>query len=150
MRPGSERKSPHWQKPVRAFWYARHGRYLGGERPLRTLVRRTASGRQLRKCERAWEGSRKQSLDLMNKNCVERHGAPGKLAKDSEALRGPKRLDVNAARLRRKKSHLIRGDLTNLRVSQESAEAIVVDGVTPIRGGQRKLSTGRRAERLRS
>jgi hypothetical protein len=36
----------------------------------------------------------------MNKNCVERHGALGKLAKDSVAPKVPKRLDVNAARLR--------------------------------------------------
>jgi hypothetical protein len=33
---------------------------------------------------------------------------------------------------------------------QKSAEAIVVDGVTNIQGGQGNLATGRRAERLRS
>jgi hypothetical protein len=52
-----------------------------------------------------------QALDLMDRNRVERHGAPGKLARDSEAQEGSKRLDVNAAGVRRKSSHLIRGDL---------------------------------------
>ena len=29
-----------------------------------------------------------QTLDLMDKNCVKRHGMPGKLAQDSEAQEG--------------------------------------------------------------
>jgi hypothetical protein len=53
-----------------------------------------------------------QNLDLMDKNRVKRHGAPGKLARDSKAQRGSKWLDVNAARVRGKLSHLIRGDLS--------------------------------------
>jgi len=53
-----------------------------------------------------------QNLDLMNKNRVRRHGAPGELARDSEAQRGSKRLDVDAAGVRGKTSHLIRGDLS--------------------------------------
>ena len=53
-----------------------------------------------------------QNLDLMNKNRVERHGAPGELARDSKAQRGSKRLDVNAAGIRGKLWHLIRGDLS--------------------------------------
>ena len=52
-----------------------------------------------------------QNLDLMNKNCVRRRGAPGELARDSEVLKGSKRLYVNAARIRGKLSYLIRGDL---------------------------------------
>ena len=52
-----------------------------------------------------------QNLDLMNKNCVERHGMPDKLAKDSKVQKGSKQSHVNAARVRRKLSHLIRGDL---------------------------------------
>jgi hypothetical protein len=47
----------------------------------------------------------------MNKNHVERHGAPGELAADSKAQVGSKRLDVNAAGIRGKSSDLIRGDL---------------------------------------
>ena len=53
-----------------------------------------------------------QNLDLMNKNRVTRQGAPGELARDSEAQRGSKRLDVDAAGVRGKTSHLIRGDLS--------------------------------------
>jgi len=52
-----------------------------------------------------------QNLDLMDKNRVKRHRAPGKLARDSEAQRESKRLDVNAAGIRGKLRHLIRGDL---------------------------------------
>jgi hypothetical protein len=47
----------------------------------------------------------------MDKNRVERHGAPGKLATDSETQAGSKRHYVNVAGVRRKSSHLIRGDL---------------------------------------
>ena len=91
-----------------------------------------------------------QSLDSMNKNCVGRRGAPGKLASDSEGLEGSKRLYVNAARIRGKLSCLIRGDLSILRERQRSAEAIVVGGITTTRGGQGNLTTGRRAERFGS
>ena len=38
-----------------------------------------------------------QIMDLMDKNRVKRHGAPGELARGSEAQAGSKRLDVNAA-----------------------------------------------------
>jgi len=83
----------------------------------------------------------------MDKNCVKRRRARDKLARDSEVRKGSKWLAVNAARVRGKLSHLIRGDL--LREEQRSAEAIVVDGVTTIQGDQGNLVTGRRAERLR-
>ena len=52
-----------------------------------------------------------QTPDLMNKNRVARHGARGKLASDSDAQKGPERLDVDAAGLGGKISNLIRGDL---------------------------------------
>ena len=74
---------------------------------------------------------------------------PGKLATDSKAHKGLKRHHVNVAGLEGKLSHLIRGGLALLK-RQKSAEAIVVDGVTTIRGGQGNLTTGRRAERDRS
>lgn len=71
----------------------------------------------------------------MNKNFVKRHEVRGKLAKDGEAQREPKQPRVNGARVRGKVSHLIRGDLFFLK-GQESAEAVVVDGVTTIQGGR--------------
>jgi hypothetical protein len=64
--------------------------------------------------------------------------------------KGSKRPYVNAARVRGKLAHLIRGGLSFLRGGQKSAEAIVVGGVTSTHGGQGNLTTGRRAERLRS
>ena len=79
-----------------------------------------------------------QNLDLMNKNCVKRHGMPDKLAKDSEVQKGSKQSHVNAARVRGKLAHLIRGDLS--KEGQKSAEAIVV-------GGRGNPPTRRRAER---
>ena len=96
------------------------------------------------------EEAGEQNLDSMDKNCVRRRGALGELAADSEAQKGSKRLYVNAARVRGKLSYLIRGGLSFLRGGQKSAEAIVVGGVTSIRGGQGNLTTGRRAERLGS
>ncbi len=60
-----------------------------------------------------------QALDLMDKNRVERHGAPGELARGSEAQRGSKRLYVNAAGVRGKSWHLIRGDLSKEDRSQQ-------------------------------
>ena len=57
----------------------------------------------------------------MNKNRVERHRAVGKLAKDSEAQRGSKRLYVNAARVRRKLSHLNRGGLSSKKGAEVSS-----------------------------
>ena len=96
------------------------------------------------------EEAGEQTLDLTDRNCVRRRGALGELAEDSEAQRGPKRPHVDAARVRGKLSHLIRGDLSHLREGQESAEAIVVGGVATTQGGQGNLTTGRRAERLRS
>ncbi len=58
------------------------------------------------------EEAGEQNLDLMDKNRVKRHGALGKLARDSEAQKGSKRLDVNAAGVRGKSWHLIRGGLS--------------------------------------
>jgi len=46
----------------------------------------------------------------MEENCVSRRGAPGELPRDGEALKGLKRLYVNAARIRGKLSYLIRGE----------------------------------------
>ena len=96
------------------------------------------------------EEAGEQNLDLTDRNWVGRRGARGELAADSEARKGPKRPRVNAARVRGKLSHLIRGGLSHLRERQKSAEAIVVGGVTTTQGGQGNLTTGRRAERLRS
>jgi hypothetical protein len=70
----------------------------------------------------------------MDKNFVKRQWMRGKLAIDGEAQREPKQSTVNGARVRGKVSHLIRGDLLFLK-GQESAAAIVVDGVTTIQGG---------------
>ena len=81
----------------------------------------------------------------MNKNRVERHGVPGKLAKDSKARAGSKQLYVNAARVRGKVLHLNRGG--PLDGGQKSAVAIVVGGVTTIQGGRGSSSTERRAKR---
>ena len=75
-----------------------------------------------------------QTLDLMNKNRVARQPVRGKLAKGSDARRGPKRLAVNAAGLRGKLSNLIRGGLRFF--LQKSAEAVVADGVTTIQGAR--------------
>jgi len=52
-----------------------------------------------------------QNLDSMNKNRVERHGMTDKLAQDSKVRKGSKQSHVNAARVRGKLPHLIRGDL---------------------------------------
>ena len=87
------------------------------------------------------EEAGEQNLDLMNKNCVERHRMRDELAQDSKVQRGSKQSDVNVARVRGKLSHLIRGGLS--KEGQKSAEAIVV-------GGRGNPSTGRRAERKRS
>ena len=59
-----------------------------------------------------------QNLDSMNKNRVERHGMRDELARGSEVQRGPKQSDVNAARVRGKLSHLIRGGLSKDRSQQ--------------------------------
>jgi hypothetical protein len=71
----------------------------------------------------------------MDKNYVKRHWVRGKLAKDSKAQEEPKQPGVHGARIRGKVSYLIRGDLFFLK-KQESAEAIVVGGVTTIQGGR--------------
>ena len=52
-----------------------------------------------------------QNLDSMNKNRVERHGMTDKLAQDSKVRKGSKQSHVNAARVRGKLPHLIRGGL---------------------------------------
>ncbi len=52
-----------------------------------------------------------KALDSMNKNRVERLGVTDKLAKDSKVQEGSKQSHVNAARVRGKLPHLIRGDL---------------------------------------
>ncbi len=80
------------------------------------------------------EEAGEQNLDSMNKNRVERHGMPDKLATDSEVQRGSEQSHVNAARARGKKPHLIRGGLTP-REGQKSAEAVVVGGVKTTQGG---------------
>ncbi len=61
--------------------------------------------------ERGEEAGR-QNLDWMDKNCVERHGVPDELARDSKVQKGSKQPNVNAARVRGKISHLIRGGLS--------------------------------------
>jgi hypothetical protein len=81
----------------------------------------------------------------MNKNHVERHEMPDKLAIDSKVQRGSKQSHVNVARVRGKKPHLIRGGLSE--GGQKSAAAIVVGGVTTTQGGRGKSSTGRRVKR---
>jgi len=48
----------------------------------------------------------------MDKNCVKRRGVRDELARDSEVQKGSKQLCVNAARVRGKQSHLIRGGLS--------------------------------------
>jgi hypothetical protein len=65
------------------------------------------------------EEAGEQNLDLMDKNRVQRHGALGKLAKGSKAQTGSKRLDVDAAGVRGKSWHLIRGDLPKAGRSQQ-------------------------------
>ena len=67
-----------------------------------------------------------QNLDSMNKNHVERHEMRDKLAIDSKVQRGSKQSDVNEARVRGKKPHLIRGGLSE--GGQKSAAAVVVGG----------------------
>ena len=72
---------------------------------------------------------------MMDKNHVKRHGMPGELAKDSEALKGSKQFHVNEARNRGKSPYLIWGGLLVVFLNeQKSAEAVVVDGVTTIQG----------------
>ena len=88
-----------------------------------------------------------QNADLTNRNHVARHGVRGKLATDSKAQTGLKQRHVNVAGIAGKLSYLIRGGLTPVFLSQKSAEAVVVDGVTTIQGDWRKPVTGRRAER---
>ena len=70
----------------------------------------------------------------MNKNHVERHGKPDKLARDSKVQSGSKQSHVNVARVRGKIPNLIRGGL--LEGGQKSAAAIVVGGVTTTQGGR--------------
>ena len=70
---------------------------------------------------------------------------PDELARDSEVPKGSKQPDVNAARVRGKRSYLIRGDLS-LSGGQKSAEAVIVAGVTTSRGGQGNLATGRSSD----
>ena len=58
------------------------------------------------------EEAGEQNLDWMDKNCVKRRGVRDELATDSEVQKGSKQLCVNAARIRGKQSHLIRGGLS--------------------------------------
>jgi hypothetical protein len=84
----------------------------------------------------------------MKKNCVERQKVRDKLATDSEVQKGSKQPYVNAARIRGRLSNLIRGGLpVFFWCGQKSAEAVVVDGITTIRGDWGNPVTGRRAER---
>jgi hypothetical protein len=64
------------------------------------------------------EEAGEQNLDWMDKNCVKRRGARDELATGSKVRKGSKRLYVNAARVRGKQSHLIRGDLLIMSRSQ--------------------------------
>ena len=57
------------------------------------------------------EEAGEQNLDSMNKNRVGRHGMGDELAQDSEVQRGSKQSHVNAAGVRGKIPHLIRGGL---------------------------------------
>jgi hypothetical protein len=98
--------------------YARHGRYLGSERLLWALTRRTTSERQLRERERAWGGSLEANPGLDEQELRTRHKRRGKLARDSKAQKGSKRTCVNAARVRGKRPYLIRGGL----LSEKGAE----------------------------
>ena len=61
-----------------------------------------------------------------------------------KSKKGSEQLNVNAARVRGKRSHLIRGGLS-LSGGKKSAGAIEVDGVTTTQGGKGNLATGRRA-----
>lgn len=70
FRAFTKNEVPLGSRPAGLLLCARHGRYLGSERLLWAMTRRTTSERQLRECERAWGGSLEQSLDLMEKNCV--------------------------------------------------------------------------------
>jgi len=54
-----------------------------------------------------------QNLDSMDKNNVERHKMPGKLARDSKALKESKQSYVYIARFRGKRSYLIWGGLSS-------------------------------------
>jgi len=84
------------------------------------------------------EEAGEQNSDLTDRNHVKRQGVRGKLAQDSKAQKGLKWHFVNVAGIEGKLSNLIRGGLMFeffLFEYQKSAEAIVVDGVTPIQGG---------------
>ncbi len=93
------------------------------------------------------EEAGEQNLDWMNKNYVKRHRVRDELAQDGKVQKGSKQPYVNAARVRGRISYLIRGGLS-LSGGQKSAEAVIVDGLTTIQGGQGNLATGRRAKRL--
>jgi hypothetical protein len=77
----------------------------------------------------------------MDKNCVKRREVPGKLARDSNALRGSKQLHVNAAGVEGKLSTKLVSPLSGEVCSQgqKSAEAIVVGE------GKKTLTKGRTA-----
>lgn len=78
----------------------------------------------------------------MDKNCVRGRGSWVSWRRTAKPER-VKATCVHAARVRGKIPHLIRGDLPNteaMKWEQESAEAVVVDGVTTIWGtGENQL-----------
>ena len=65
------------------------------------------------------EEAGEQTLALIDKNRVKRHGAAGELARGIKAQRVSKRLDVNAAGFRGKSWRLIRGGLSKEDRSQQ-------------------------------
>jgi hypothetical protein len=85
----------------------------------------------------------------MDKNCVKRRGAPDELASDSKVPKGSKRLYVNAARVRGKRSHLIRGGLRRVLKGTERLERSSDRGVEVSRGRSSRWSNDhpRRAEK---
>ena len=89
--------------------------------------------------ERGEEAGR-QNLDWMDKNCVERHGVPDELARDSKVQKGSKQPYVNAARVRGKQSHLIRGGLRRVLKGTERLERSSDRGAEVSRGRSSRWS----------
>ena len=80
------------------------------------------------------EEAGEQNLDWMDKNCVKRRGVRDELAQDSEVQKGSKQLNVNAARVRGKQSHLIRGGLRRVLKGTERLERFSDRGAEVSRG----------------
>ena len=86
------------------------------------------------------EEAGEQNLDWMDKNCVERQGVPDELARDSKVQKGSKQPNVNAARVRGKISHLIRGGLRRVLKGTERLERSSDRGVEVSRGRSSRWS----------